>query len=202
MILIREVFVTEAVLDADFACRLAECRGDCCRVGGGGAPLTPEEADYLETLAPERADPTGWAKVARRAGRGPVAVRCGRPQTALLLDGEVAGVCHLARPEEGILVCSLERDGGHPFPKPLSCHLFPIRVERFLGRDLLTLELRPECAAAVGGRTPLVHFLKRALIRAYGEAFYRDLKAAAKRRRSTGSAVKGRSATRCPAPSI
>jgi len=184
MILVREVFVTEAVLLTDFACRLAACRGDCCRVGGAGAPLTAEEADYLEALPPGRADPTAWARAARRAGRGPVTAIRGIPHTALLLAGELTGVCHLARPEGPTLFCALERDGGHPFPKPLSCHLFPIRVERFLGRDLLSLERRPECAEAYRAKTPLVHFLKAPLVRAYGEDFYAELKAAMKRARS------------------
>lgn len=191
MILIREVFVTEAVLDAAFRCRLDACRGACCRVGGGGAPLTDAEADYLEALDPELADPTGWAREARRLGRGPVAGRHGRPETALLLDGELAGLCHLALPEGETFFCCLERDGGHPFPKPLSCHLFPIRVERFLGRDLLTLELRDECAAGFLEPVPLVEFLKSPLTRAYGADFHRELTEAAASRRASASPGKG-----------
>ncbi len=179
MFKVLDVLVDARIASTTFACDLAACRGACCTMPGGrGAPLADAEEAAIEAATPAALEYLSERNrsVIRSLGsvegrRGNLATRCidNRDCVFVYYDGEVAK-------------CSLERayfDGHSTFRKPLSCHLFPIRIEELFGGEVLRYERIPECrdALARGRRdgVPLYVFLKDPLVRAFGEAFYEEL---------------------------
>jgi hypothetical protein len=90
--------------------------------------------------------------------------------------------------KEGIAQCGIEqawRDGKVSFRKPISCQLYPIRVAKndLVGFEALNYDRWDICSAACEKgkkeQVPVYQFLKEAIIRKYGEAFYEELDAAA-----------------------
>ena len=89
--------------------------------------------------------------------------------------------------EKGIAKCSIEKaylDGKIDFKKPISCHLFPVRIKEYRGFHALNYEqikiCKPACECGSKLKIPLYSFLKEALIRKYGEKWYKELLEAAK----------------------
>ncbi len=177
MILFRGVLVDERLLTQPFACPLAACRGKCCVEGEEGPPVTAAEARFaagaLPALRPYMA-PDAYQK----------AVREGVAET--LPDGHRAfrclpdGRCIFATiSRRHIVRCALEqahRDGVLPFPKPISCHLYPVRIDRLGATVVLRFDRWDVCRAAApeGRRRHLrvFQFVKPALIRYFGAAWY------------------------------
>lgn len=178
MVLIGAAAVEDDVLSAEFACDLGECRGACCVLEGGrGAPLNDGELPELERAFGAAAAyiPPAGLEVIHRVGLwegfpGDFVTPCvGRRECVYAwFDGPVAR-------------CALERaylEGRTGWRKPLSCHLFPLRIAR-RGGDHVRYERIPEC---LGGRVrgvrehiPLLNFLREPLVRQYGESWYMDL---------------------------
>ncbi len=179
MIIVSNTFVDEAVTSSAFCCDLEACKGACCCLEGGrGAPLTDEEIpliaaafpfakEYLDSRSLDVIDREGLVE----AWEGSFATPCidHRECVFVYFDG-------------GIARCAFERayaEGKTNWRKPLSCHLFPIRVRR-AGQLVLRYEQMPECLpartdGAAAGIT-LVDFLKDPLIRAFGEPWYMQLR--------------------------
>ncbi len=180
----RELFVIDNVavdgslLERKFACDLVKCKGACCSLPGGrGAPLLDSEIPEMEVVLPEVLPLLSEEK--RRAieksgfyegTRGDYATTC--------IDDED---CVFVYRENGIAKCAIERafnDGKTGFRKPISCHLYPIRVNRF-GGDILRYHEIAECKPAVkrgeSENVGTIEFLKTALTRLYGEEWYNKL---------------------------
>ncbi len=177
MFTIGEIHVEEEVAGVRFACNLSACKGACCTLEGGrGAPVTDLEVEEMRKALPavEKYLPAAHREVIARKGvvdgfEGNYATHCYRDRA-----------CVFVYYEGGIAKCAFERaflNGEIEWRKPLSCHLFPIRSSNGLMKKLRYEEIS-ECAPAVvrGGteRIPLYRFLKDALVRAYGEAWYDD----------------------------
>jgi hypothetical protein len=172
--------IGEAVIDDDagrasFCCDLPACRGACCTLPGGrGAPLEDDEVLEIAKAFPaargflsERSLTTIAALGLTEGAKGDFATPC--------RDGEE---CVFVYFEDGIARCSFERAyerGLTDWRKPLSCHLFPIRIRHF-GKDFIRYEMIDECAPGrLRGETeqvPLRDFLREPLIRRYGETWY------------------------------
>ena len=184
MILIRDVLVDERILTVSFACPLPLCGGKCCIEGEEGPPVSQAEARLasrqLKALRPYM-DRRGYHVAvtrgpAERLPDGSRAFRC-------LPDGR----CIFAVVEpNGILKCAIEqahRDGAFPYPKPVSCHLYPIRIEQAGPTTILHFEewdiCRPAFAAGKRQRTRVYQFVKTALIRHFGAGWYEELEAVA-----------------------
>ena len=170
------VTIDDSVRTTQFACDLLQCKGACCTLPGGrGAPVTDEECDaiaqaipvvekYLPPQALDRIHEAGlW-----EGGEGHRALECIDHKDCVFVfhEGEIAK-------------CALERaymNGEIAFRKPLSCHLFPIRISKERIHDHIYVERIPECNAGYlnGERKKIAvtDFLKDALIRAYGESAY------------------------------
>lgn len=175
MFIIGEAVIEEDVAHERFACDLAECKGACCTLPGGrGAPLMDEELDNLRQAAPQAFT---YLSDRHREAIGRDGFMEGSP-------GNMATVCVDDRDcvfvfyEDGIARCSLEKAyfaGATTWRKPLSCHLFPIRISHG-SRDRLRYERLPECEPArKKGRIegmPVFEYLKDALVRAYGQSWY------------------------------
>ena len=103
--------------------------------------------------------------------------------TTLVNDRECAFVIY----ENGIIKCSIEKafiDKKIDFKKPISCHLFPIRIKEYRDFDAVNYEEIKICKSACecGSKLeiPLYTFLKEPLIRKYGENWHQELLEATK----------------------
>ncbi len=184
MIEIDDKIVSTDLLTECFACDLSLCHGICCVEGNAGAPLDADEAivlekeynAYLPFLPPEgvRAiEQQGFAVIDSD----------GDLTTPLVDDAQCAYACR----EEGVTLCAIEmawRAGRTTFRKPISCHLYPIRVMQFSNGSVgLHYHRWNVCEGArKQGRKlglPLYKALREPIERRFGEEFYRALEAAA-----------------------
>lgn len=183
MIEIDGKIVSADLLRECFACDLSQCRGICCVEGNAGAPLEDDEADILEREYPAYKPymtPEGIAAVERQGFMVPDEEG---DSTTPLVDG---AECAYAYSENGVTLCAIEKawaEGRTPFRKPISCHLYPIRLVRFSNGTVgLNYHRWSVCAAAraCGKRLgiPVYKTLKEPIIRRFGEEFYRALEAA------------------------
>jgi len=187
MIAIDDVLIANDVVEKKFVCNLNACKGACCWLGDYGAPVLPKEVKILdqyidiirEGLSDESKkmiDNWDWKdKFTSDQWDG----------AALHPDGSCV---FLIKNEIGISMCGIEKaynEGKIDFKKPLSCHLYPIRVNRNpeLGFEAWNYDEWDICSAAcsLGNKlkVPVYKFLKEAIIRAKGEEFYDQLAEAA-----------------------
>lgn len=179
MIIVDDCIVSEHVADKCFACDLCKCKGECCVEGDAGAPLEESEVAVLERILPEvkpYMTPEGVAVVEREG----VATedQNGDLVTPLVNNRECAYVVW----QDGLALCAIEkawRAGKIDFMKPISCHLYPIRVDDY--GEFKSLNYHEwdvcRCAVAKGRETgvPLYIYLKEPLIRKFGSEWYEEL---------------------------
>ena len=174
MIEIDDKIVSSDLLRECFACDLSKCKGICCVEGDAGAPLELDEVDLLEeeyeNYAPYMTE-EGRQEVERQGFM--VVDSDGDYTTPLVNNAE----CAYAFSENGVTFCAIERayrEGKCSFLKPISCHLYPIRVKQFsngsyglnyhrwsICRDAV------ECGKKIG--LPVYKALKEPIIRRFGE---------------------------------
>ena len=186
MIAIENVLLSDDVIEAQFVCDLERCLGGCCVDGGCGAPLSPEEAQAMPQVAAEVAYLLPAEHKAALAEQGAVVYDAEHGQVTPTLAG---GICAYAIVDErNIVKCGIERayvEGKTAHQKPLSCHLFPIRIIQSEGFEAVNYEprkklCRPACKLGKQLKIPVYRFLKDALVRKYGLEFWETLDAVAK----------------------
>lgn len=188
MILIDEILVSEEVIKEAFACNLSACKGACCIEGDFGAPLTDKEVLIITQLLEEVMPflPKKSQEIIRAEGFYGESEDQSGFETSLMPSGACV---FMGRNELGITYCGIEKAhlaGEIDFKKPISCHLYPVRVVKneMTGFEALNYDEWDICSAACtrGEKEEIkvYEFVKTALIRAYGEAFYEELEAAAK----------------------
>jgi hypothetical protein len=185
MIIIDDKLVSDEIFEKKFVCDLNACKGGCCVAGDSGAPLEAEELgiidDYYDDIKP----------FMRKEG-----IRAVEEQGRYLVDSDGDYVTPLVNGEEcafvtftkeGIAKCSIEaawEKGVIPFKKPISCHLYPIRVTPLKTGEALNYHNWSVCGAAcsLGEQmgVQVYKFLREPLIRKYGSEFYEQLEAAEK----------------------
>jgi hypothetical protein len=177
---IDDKIVSTQIFEKKFVCDLNACKGACCIEGDAGAPLTMEEVsileDSLETIKPYMREE--GVKVVEATGVFYMDEE-NEPVTSLVNGGECAFVFF---DENGITKCGVEAaylDGKTDFKKPISCHLYPIRVKKFNEYKALNYDkwsiCEPACACGDALNVPVFRFLKEPLIRAFGDDFYKEL---------------------------
>jgi hypothetical protein len=84
--------------------------------------------------------------------------------------------------KDGIAGCVFEKafnDKKISFKKPVSCHLYPIRLSKYTDFEAVNYHewhiCRPALINGKENNTPLYRFLKEPLIREYGELWYKEL---------------------------
>jgi hypothetical protein len=189
MIAIDNKLVSDEIVEKQFVCDLVKCKGGCCEDGDAGAPLGIDELDELihnyEKVKPYLTE--AGIKSIEKNGKYLYDKEFG--WVTPTIKGEMCA--YGFRDENGIIKCGIEKaylEGKINWKKPVSCHLFPIRVSKSKeDKDLeyLNYEPRPDlCKAAcrLGKRleVPVYVFLKEAIIRKYGQEFYNALEAAAR----------------------
>ncbi len=183
MIEIDDKIVSADLLRECFACDLSQCRGICCVEGNAGAPLEADEVDILEREY-EAYRPYMTAEGIEAVERqGFMVVDADGDYTTPLVDD---AECAYARNENGVTLCAIEKawlEGKTPFRKPISCHLYPIRLVHFSNGSIglnyhrwSVCEPARRCGRKLG--IPVYRALREPIIRRFGEEFYRALEAA------------------------
>ncbi|HIP32340.1 MAG TPA: DUF3109 family protein [Crocinitomicaceae bacterium] len=182
---IGDKVVSTQIFERKFVCDLNACKGACCIEGDAGAPLTLDEVDVLEDSL-EAIKPYMREEGLKAVEEQGVFYmdQDNEPVTALVNEAECAFVYF---DDKGITKCSVEQaylDGKTDFKKPISCHLYPIRVKQFDDFTALNYDVWSICsdACSLGEKlgVPVFKFLKEPLIRAFGEEFFKELEVVAK----------------------
>lgn len=185
MILIGDKLISTDIVKKQFICNLNACKGACCVEGDGGAPLEEEELGILEDNYEEIVPYLTESGKAVLANKGLYTVHSedGTYATPLINNKACAYVIYN---ELGIATCGIQQaylDKKIDFPKPISCHLYPIRITKLPDFDALNYErwdiCSPACKLGKEHQVPVYQFLKAPLIRKYGVEFYTALEDAA-----------------------
>jgi len=189
MIIIDNVLVSDEVVEEQFVCDLNKCKGGCCEDGDAGAPLENKEKEYVKDFYSIVEPYMTKAGIKEVQEVGPYLYDREFGWVTPTIDG---GICAYGyKDEQGIIKCAFEQaynDGKIPWKKPISCHLFPIKLSKSKSDpDIEYVNYEPRedlCAAAcslgVKLKVPAYVFLKEAIIRKYGNEFYETLDATAK----------------------
>ena len=172
--------ISTEIFQQKFVCDLNKCKGACCIEGDAGAPLKEEEISFIhENLK-------GIKKYMRPEGISAIEANDvfyrddeDEPVTTLVNGNECAFVYF---DEHNIAKCAMEqayKNGDSNFYKPISCHLYPIRVKKFGEMQALNYEewtiCEPACELGETLKVPVYKFLKDPITRAFGEEFYNEL---------------------------
>ncbi|MXV14447.1 DUF3109 family protein [Hufsiella ginkgonis] len=180
MIEVQHTLVHEDVVSENFVCNLDKCKGACCVEGDSGAPLEKSELRVLEEIYPlvkpymtkkgiETVEEAGtWVK----DFEGDYTTPC--------VDGHKE--CAYVTWVHGISKCAIEiayEEGKVGWKKPISCHLYPIRITAYPEFDVLHYDrwniCSPACSFGNSLKVPVYKFLKEPLIRKYGQDWYKEL---------------------------
>jgi hypothetical protein len=180
MIVLQNTVISDDIRDNFFVCNLEKCKGACCVEGDLGAPLEESELAILEESY-EHIKPymTGAGKLAVEEQGLYIKDFEGDYSTPTIENRECAYALY---DDKGILKCAIEQayyDGKISWKKPISCHLYPIRVTKYDDFEALNYDRWSICAAACNFGQDLgvrvYQFLKEPLIRKYGESWYNEL---------------------------
>mgnify|MGYP001266680301 CR=1 FL=1 len=186
MISLGNTLLSEELFSEQFVCDLQKCKGACCVEGDAGAPLEPAEVDILKKEYSNFENylrPEGRAAVEEQ-GTHVIDPMDDEPVTPLVNGAECA---YVVFDEKGTTLCGIEkawRDGKTSFRKPVSCHLYPIRIQRYKSFDAVNYHqwqiCAPACDLGKELKVPVFRFAKDSLIRKYGEKWYQELEILAK----------------------
>lgn len=184
MIIVRETLVSEDILEKEFVCDLSKCKGACCVEGDAGAPVEADEVQTLADIYPKVKPflrPEGQTAIEEQ-GTTVVDESDGEYVTPLINGGECAYVIF----ENGVSKCGIEKaweEGAVDFRKPVSCHLYPIRISKYSEYEAVNYHKWQICSDAckLGEqlKVPVYKFLKDSLVRRYGPDWYSELEEAA-----------------------
>ncbi|WP_321436008.1 DUF3109 family protein [uncultured Bacteroides sp.] len=191
MIQIDDTIISLDVFKEKFLCNLDACKGECCIEGDAGAPLEESEVEQLKKVLPviwKDLSPEAQAIIEKQGV-------CYKDEDGDLVTSIVNGkdcvfTCY---DEKGCCYCAIEkayREGKVDFYKPVSCHLYPIRVQNYSEFRAVNYHRWSVCKAAVllGEKedVPVYKFLKEPLIRKFGEDWYTELEIAAEELKDRG----------------
>lgn len=180
MIELANVLITDDVIKEEFVCNIKKCKGACCVEGDLGAPLQKEELEIFEKNY-DKVKPylTEEGKAAIEEQGLYIKDWEDDWSTPVLSGGECA---YATYDENKTLQCGIElahNDGKTDYLKPISCHLYPVRISKLRNYEALNYDRWSICADActLGKelKVPVYKFLKAPLIRKYGDSWYKDL---------------------------
>jgi hypothetical protein len=178
MIQIDDKIISLDLFEKHFICDLPKCLGACCVHGDSGAPLEKDEESLIKKHI-DKIKPYLTAESVAVIDECGVAVvdSDGELVTPLVRDAEECVYSYFS--DAGVCLCGIEkayRNGDIPFNKPISCHLYPIRVKTFADTTVLNYDQWHICAPAreLGNREqkPVFMFLKEPIIRRFGKEFF------------------------------
>ena len=180
MIEIDDKLISDDLFSKQFVCDLQKCKGVCCVEGDAGAPLTKKEVENIEknidVIKPEM----------RKEG-----LKAIEDNGVFYLDNDGEKVTTLVNGKEcafvffddnNIAKCSIESaflKNKLEFRKPISCHLYPIRVKKYNDFQAINIDnwhiCKSACECGTKLNVPTFKFLKKAIVRMWGDEFYQDL---------------------------
>lgn len=189
MIVIDDIMVSDDVVEKQFVCDLAKCKGGCCEDGDAGAPLDEDELNVIDELY-EKVKPY-LRKIAieeiEQKGKYVYNKEFGWVTPTIDSDKEIC--VYAIREKDGMIKCAFEQayyDGVISWKKPISCHLYPIITKKgkYGKYERVNYEPRenlcnPACSLGKKLKVRTFEFLKEPLVRKYGEEFYKALEQAA-----------------------
>lgn len=180
MYIVGETLVSDDVFKKKFACQLNACKGACCIQGDAGAPLLESEKEEIKK---------NWDGI--RLHLNAESIKYIEEHNFFEIDADNEPVtkcinnaaCVFVNITEGVATCAIEQSfyaGDSDFLKPISCHLYPIRAKKYGEYTALNYHqwsiCESACAAGQEGNIAVTDFLKSALIRKFGPAWYAELK--------------------------
>jgi hypothetical protein len=180
MFKVHYVILSEDIATSRFSCDLTRCKGACCVVGDAGAPVDESEISVLEKsykqlsdrLHPDAVKSAEEHGVVRQQLNGTYEINCVDDNACIFVEND----------ERGLATCAIQNAyyrGELNWEKPLSCHLFPIRLKKVAGTEFANFDYIPDtcsagCENGMKEGIYLAEFLERALKRRYGTEWYDD----------------------------
>ena len=185
MLQIDNTVISLDLLEERFVCDLVSCKGACCIEGDSGAPLEDNEIEIIEELMPLIWDDLSDVskKVIEKQGVFYIDDD-NEPVTSIVSGRECV---FTFTDENGICKCAIEkayREGKTDFYKPISCHLYPVRLQKYKSFTAVNFHKWNicDCALVLGSKlkVPAYVFLKEPLVRKFGKEWYEQLEIADK----------------------
>ena len=180
MIEIDHTLITDDLKDSYFVCDLNRCKGACCVEGDLGAPLEDDELSVMETIYPKVAPYLSEAGRKEIAEQGTYIKDSEDEYSTPTIDRKECA--YAIYDTNGILKCGIEmayNENQIDFQKPISCHLYPVRITSYEQYDAVNYDrwhiCDPACSLGESLKMPLYKFLKTPLIRKYGAKWYKKL---------------------------
>lgn len=180
MFQLGKTIVSEDLIEKDFVCNLGACKGECCIAGEAGAPVSMEETKILENIYQKVKPflrPEGIASIEAQGTY--ITTDLNELETPLVNGKECAYVTFNANGTAGCGIEDAYNAGAIDFRKPISCHLYPVRVQDYSEFAAVNYHKWPICndACTLGAslKVPVYKFVKDALIRKFGEHWYAEL---------------------------
>ena len=185
MIQIDDTLISTDVLQKEFVCNLQKCKGICCVEGDSGAPLDEDELETLEKIFPKVKPFLRKEGIESIQKQGTYIIDEDGDWVTPLIDGKECA--YVIFDEKGITKCGIEKAyeaGEIDYQKPISCHLYPVRIQKYNAFTAVNYHKWEICndACALGKElgVTVAEFLKVPLIRRFGEEWYEQLMAAKK----------------------
>lgn len=180
MIQIQNTLISDDIFEEQFICDLCKCKGQCCVEGESGAPITQEEFEQISGILQEIRDDLSPKALELIDRQGIAYTDTDGELVTSIIDGKE---CVFARfDDDGVCKCAIDsafREGRISIQKPISCHLYPIRLHEYAEFTAVNYHRWSVCRPAMKlGRkegVPLYRFLKEPLIRRFGEEWYREV---------------------------
>ncbi|MCW8981292.1 DUF3109 family protein [Altibacter sp.] len=186
MFQLGKTIISEDLIEKDFVCNLTACKGACCIEGEAGAPVTEAEVAILEEIYPKVKPflrPEGIAAISEQ---GTHIVSANEELETPLVGGKECA--YVTFTPTGTASCGIEdayNAGAIDFRKPISCHLYPVRVQEYSEFAAVNYHKWPICndACVLGKelKVPVYKFVKDALIRKFGTHWYAELEKVAQK---------------------
>jgi len=187
MFQLGKTIVSEDIIEKDFVCNLSACKGACCVDGDAGAPLDKAETKILEKIYPKIKPFLRQESIDAIEKQGLfITTTEGEIETPLI---EGADCAYVIFDEHNTALCAIEEaysQGEITWKKPVSCHLYPVRVKEYSEFSAVNYHHWQICddACKLGKelQVPVYKFVKEALIRKFGEDWYLELEKVAKKK--------------------
>lgn len=182
MFQIEKTLISEDIIEHDFVCNLSACKGACCVDGEYGAPLEEAETKILDEIR-DKVTPFLSEEGIKAISKQGTHVKGEDGEWETPLVKETGACAYVVYDDQNIAKCGLEeahKHGATDWKKPISCHLYPVRIKEYSAFTAVNYHrwqiCDPACALGTELKVPIYVFVKEALVRKFGEAWYAELK--------------------------
>ena len=180
MILIKDTLVSEDLISEDFVCNISSCKGSCCVEGEAGAPLNDKEVLYLQKNYSIIKPFLNLKGIDSIESQGVFVKGIDGENETPLVDGNECSYAVFSK--NGNVSCSIENaynQGKISFRKPISCHLYPVRINNYSEFTVVNYHkwsiCNSRCSLGESLKVPVYKFIKEALIRKFGKSWFLEL---------------------------